>query len=188
MTAILRAAEAIALAAVTRQYQTGSQQLTVALLGTCAVLTLAAAVGAVCGAVYRLVAGTPQQPAEVYTPTRAPLWPSSTADEVFEAYDAEHHAAAMAAVAAEPMQQPIRDGAAVIPTMGPHSIRDTAVMPVVQTTPTFGFGPCRVVDAPPVAWMAPVATAVPTAAGRHAGAAAALDDTAVMAAVGGAAR
>jgi hypothetical protein len=43
------------------------------------------------------------------------------------------------------------------------------VPPVVQTAPTFGFGPCRVVDAPPVAWMAPVATAMPSAAGRHAG-------------------
>lgn len=110
---------------------------------------------------------------EVPPSATAPLWPTSAADEAFDAYAADQaeqrHAAAMAAVAAEPMQQPMRDTAAVIPTMGPHSIRDTAVMPVVQTTPTFGFGPCRVVDAPPVAWMAPVATAMPTVAGRHAG-------------------
>jgi len=51
----------------------------------------------------------------------------------------QQHAAAMAAVAAEPMQ--------------PQT--PTAVMPTVQTAPTWGFGPYRVVDAPPVVWTAP---------------------------------
>lgn len=62
----------------------------------------------------------------------------------------QQHAAAMAAVAAEPMQ--------------PQTIGYTAVMPIVQTGPTFGFGPYRVVDAPPVVWTAPVSDN----AGRHA--------------------
>jgi hypothetical protein len=62
----------------------------------------------------------------------------------------QQHAEAMAAVAAEPMQ--------------PQT--PTAVMPVVQTAPTFGFGPYRVVDAPPVAWTAAAMGA------RHAGRAA----------------
>lgn len=83
---------------------------------------------------------------------KAPLWPTSTADQVFEAYDAErakqHHAEAMAAVAAEPMQS--------------QHIDDTAVMPPVQTGLTWGFGPTTpVVDAPPEPWTAPT--------GRHAG-------------------
>jgi hypothetical protein len=83
MTAILRAAEAIALAAVTRQYQTGSQQLTVALLGTCAVLTLAAAVGAVCGAARSAVFEWRQRraaAADPYTPPDYPLWPYGKPD------------------------------------------------------------------------------------------------------------
>jgi hypothetical protein len=63
----------------------------------------------------------------------------------------QQHAEAMAAVAAEPMRP----------------LADTAVMPVVQTAPTWGFGPYRVVDAPPVAWTAPVAMGA-----RHAGRAA----------------
>jgi len=51
----------------------------------------------------------------------------------------QQHAAAMAAVAAEPMQ--------------PQT--PTAVMPTVQTGVTWGFGPYRVEDAPPVVWTVP---------------------------------
>jgi hypothetical protein len=140
MTAILRAAEAVALAAVTiaaaavtRQYQTGAQQLTVALLGTCAILALAAAVGAVCGAVYRLVAGTPQRPAEVYTPTRAPLWPSSTdPDPVTTARDARIIDAYIDRVAAERSEERRARHAAWTPATLPlPALDDTAVMAAV---------------------------------------------------------
>jgi len=60
----------------------------------------------------------------------------------------QQHAAAMAAVAAEPMQ--------------PQT--PTAVMPTVQTAPTWGFGPYRVVEPEPQLWTAPV-----SASARHAG-------------------
>lgn len=79
------------------------------------------------------------------TAAKAPLWPTSTADQVFEAYDAERaeqqHAEAIAAVAAKPMQS--------------QRIGDTAVMPVVVTGVTWGFGPTGVVDAPPEPWTVP---------------------------------
>lgn len=141
MTAILRAAEAVALAAVTiaaaadaRQYQTGAQQLTVALLGTCAILALAAAVGAVCGAVYRLVAGTPQPDAvDAYTPTRAPLWPSSTdPDPVTTARDARIIDAYVDRVAAERSEERRARHAAWTPATLPlPALDDTAVMAAV---------------------------------------------------------
>ena len=60
----------------------------------------------------------------------------------------QQHAAAMAAVAAEPMQ--------------PQT--PTAVMPTVQTAPTWGFGPRGVVEPEPQLWTAPV-----SASARHAG-------------------
>lgn len=77
---------------------------------------------------------------------KAPLWPTSTDDDVFEAYAADRaakqqHAAAMAAVAAEPMQS--------------QHIDDTADMPVAMTGVTWGFGPTGVVDAPPEPWTVP---------------------------------
>jgi len=59
----------------------------------------------------------------------------------------QQHAAAMAAVAAEPMQ--------------PQT--PTAVMPTVQTAPTWGFGPRGVVEPEPQLWTAPV-----SASARHA--------------------
>jgi len=59
----------------------------------------------------------------------------------------QQHAAAMAAVAAEPMQ--------------PQT--PTAVMPTVQTGVTWGFGPRGVVEPEPQLWTAPVSSSA-----RHA--------------------
>jgi len=84
----------------------------------------------------------------------------------------QQHAAAMAAVAAEPMQPqtPVydtwmagvpTDGTPALPPLGPTP---TAVMPTVQTAPTWGFGPRGVVEPEPQLWTAPVSVSA-----RHAG-------------------
>jgi len=91
----------------------------------------------------------------------------------------QQHAAAMAAVAAEPMQPqtPVydtwmagvpTDGTPALPPLGPTPTEQpqtpTAVMPTVQTGVTWGFGPYRVEDTAPGAWWLPE----PAATARHA--------------------
>jgi hypothetical protein len=94
----------------------------------------------------------------------------------------QQHAAAMAAVAAEPMQPQTSvydtwmagvptDGTPALPPLGPTPMEQpqmpTAVMPTVQTAPTWGFGPRGVVEPEPQLWTAPVSMGA-----RHAGRAA----------------
>lgn len=115
-------------------------------LGTAGAITVAAAV-LFAGRTALLLAGDAVQARRdgcVAPPSaKAPLWPTSAADDAFEVYDAEQqHAEAIAAVAAD--------------TPLPERTDDTAARPSITTTGlTWGFGPTGVVDAPPWLWTAP---------------------------------